>query len=530
MTDRRCYRLFGRVRVTAAAIGAVLFGISIQTAEGGHTRGFTYTIQQGNSAPRGVIPLVGAKTVEPFYGYPGGANRSATGLERSDTSLLFLYEDLQGKVSLVMIHDANDGSGGKAIFRFEGIPEDTTFVVRDDPGDTYAITLPGGTATVTWEWNDVNTDGGVLSGSLEQQAWTITITPQFPAEGEGTPGKISAWKFLTGSLANPTEVGLDVATPIVIKGIPAGLQVVTSARLLAEGLNCQVATGSGSLTANLSVIVEGMLQIAGQQIIAPNGQGGTLITFNGEVPANSTLRFTVSVDGGTPQVVSAVPVQGEFFAQAILTPPNVEFTAGPAIELTGPGFTFQVAGMTVSTGPWTLTALDAEVQALMISPDFPQIGWTARIDAAATPTLTFAGVSGCDFIGTGERDTLARSGFVDVKPGSFPNPINPSSKGVVPVAVLGSESFDVRTIDTATIEIDDDRLPGGGIAPSSVQRGLEDVNGDGFPDLSLKFATPALNGAGLLGNKRLFITGAIGEGEAQVLGSDAICLPGKCAP
>jgi hypothetical protein len=48
-------------------------------------------------------------------------------------------------------------------------------------------------------------------------------------------------------------------------------------------------------------------------------------------------------------------------------------------------------------------------------------------------------------------------------------------------------------------------------------------------DLSLKFATTALNQAGLLGSKRLFITGAIGNGEAQVLGSDAICLPGDCA-
>ena len=44
----------------------------------------------------------------------------------------------------------------------------------------------------------------------------------------------------------------------------------------------------------------------------------------------------------------------------------------------------------------------------------------------------------------------------------------------------------------------------------------------------MKFATTALNEAGLLGNKRLFITGAIGNGEAQVLGSDAICLPGDC--
>jgi hypothetical protein len=529
MTDRRCCRLFGRVRVAAAATVAVLFAMFLQPAEGGHTRGFVYTIQQ-RGVVLAVIPLVGGDDVATFYGYPGGGARSNTGLEQSDTSLLFLYEDKQGKVSLVMIHDANDGSGGKAVFDFAGIPIGTTFLVQDDPGDlSYVITQPAGTATVTWMWNDVNTDGGALSGSLEQQPWTLTITPQFPPEGGGTAGKISAWKFLTGTLNNPTPIGLDLTKPITITAIPAGLQVVTTARLNAEGQNCQVVTDNGPLTANLSVIVEGMLQISGQQVIAPNGNGGTLITFAGEIPANTTLSFTVIVDSGTPQVNPAVPVQGHFSAVATVTPLGVKFTVGPVIELSGPGFAFQLAGTTVNTGPWTLTAEDAKVLKVMISPDFPQIGWTAQIEAEATPTLTFANVSECDFVGTGLRHTIVRSGFVDIKPGSFPNPINPSSKGVVPVAILGTESFDVRTINAATIEIDDDRLPGGGVAPTRVEKSLEDVNGDGFLDLSLTFDTTALNEAGLLGNKRLFVTGAIGNGEAQVLGSDGVCLPGDCA-
>jgi hypothetical protein len=325
--------------------------------------------------------------------------------------------------------------------------------------------------------------------------------------------------------SHPTEVGSDVTEPIKV-----GLQVVTNARLTVEGQNCQVATDNGPLTVDLRVIVEGMLQIAGQQVIVPDGKGGALITFNGRIPANSTLRFTVIVDGGTPQVFPAVPVQGQFSATATVTPPVVKFTVGPVIELFGAGLAFQLAGTTVSTGPWALTAVDATFLKITISPDFPQIGWTAQIRAEAEPTLTFAKVSACDFIGTGQRDTIVRSGFVDIKPGSYPNPVNPSSQGVVPVAILGSDFFDVRAVDTATIEIDDDRLPGGGVAPTRVQKSLEDVNGDGFLDLSLKFATTALNEAGLLGNTRLFITAAIGNGDAQVLGSDAICLPGNCAP
>jgi hypothetical protein len=531
VTDRRCSRLFRCVRVAAAATVALLLAIFLHTAEGGHTRGFVYTIEQPGGTSQGVIPLRrGTDDVQTFYGYPGGAARSNTGLEQPETSLLFLYEDAQGKVSLVMIHDAPGNTGGAATFAFAGIPEGTTFIVKDDEEDgPYTINLPGGTATVTWEWNDVNTDGGVLSGSLEKQAWTITITPQFPPGGGTPPGQISAWKFLTGSLNDPTEIALDTTDPITIRAIPAALQVVTTARLTAQGQNCQVATGNGPLTANLAVVVEGMLQILGQQIVAPNGNGGLLITFEGEIPPNSTLTFSVSVNGGPPQVVTGVPVEGSFFAVANVSPPNVTFIEGPAIKLSGPGFAFQIAGTTVSTGPWTLSAKDATPLKVMVSPDFPQIGWTAQIEAETNPTLTFANVSACDLLGTGLRHTIVRTGFVDIKPEGFPNPVNPTSKGVVPVAILGTESFDVHTIDAATIEIDDDRVPGGGVAPER-QRSFEDVNGDGFLDLSLKFDATALSQAGLLGNKKLYITGAIGAGDAQVLGADTVCVPEKCVP
>ncbi|MHA2143339.1 MAG: prenyltransferase/squalene oxidase repeat-containing protein [Candidatus Thorarchaeota archaeon] len=42
---------------------------------------------------------------------------------------------------------------------------------------------------------------------------------------------------------------------------------------------------------------------------------------------------------------------------------------------------------------------------------------------------------------------------VDIKPGSWPNPINPKTQGVFSVAICGSEDFDVTTIDPATVTI-----------------------------------------------------------------------------
>jgi hypothetical protein len=40
---------------------------------------------------------------------------------------------------------------------------------------------------------------------------------------------------------------------------------------------------------------------------------------------------------------------------------------------------------------------------------------------------------------------------IDIKPGSDTNPINPTSRGVIPVAILGSDTFDVADVDVTTL-------------------------------------------------------------------------------
>jgi len=42
---------------------------------------------------------------------------------------------------------------------------------------------------------------------------------------------------------------------------------------------------------------------------------------------------------------------------------------------------------------------------------------------------------------------------IDIKPGSWPNPINKGSKGVISVAICGTEDFDVMTIDPSTVKL-----------------------------------------------------------------------------
>jgi hypothetical protein len=78
---------------------------------------------------------------------------------------------------------------------------------------------------------------------------------------------------------------------------------------------------------------------------------------------------------------------------------------------------------------------------------------------------------------------------IDIKPGSYPNSFNINGKGVIPVAVLGSEAFDVTDIDTSTLDFAGlaVRVKGNG-AP---QCSIEDANGDGYDDLVCQFVDDA---------------------------------------
>ena len=92
---------------------------------------------------------------------------------------------------------------------------------------------------------------------------------------------------------------------------------------------------------------------------------------------------------------------------------------------------------------------------------------------------------------------------IDVKPGSCPNPLNLKSKGVLPVAVLGTAEFDVTTIDPGTILLIREGCEG---VAAPIRWSYEDVatpftgelcdchdlNGDGYIDLTLKFDTQEL--------------------------------------
>lgn len=136
---------------------------------------------------------------------------------------------------------------------------------------------------------------------------------------------------------------------------------------------------------------------------------------------------------------------------------------------------------------------------------------------------SFDGRSGAIFAGPGitvsfSIDTIEKEAIpviIDIKPGSCPNSLNLRSRGVLPVSILGTEDFDVTTIDPSTIELTLEGIEGG-VSPISwsyedVATPYEgelcdchDLDGDGYLDLKLVFDTQEVI-------ETLMLTEALGE-------------------
>jgi Ca-activated chloride channel family protein len=88
--------------------------------------------------------------------------------------------------------------------------------------------------------------------------------------------------------------------------------------------------------------------------------------------------------------------------------------------------------------------------------------------------------------------------YVDLKPASWPNPINVKDRGVISVAICGTADFDVMDIDPVTVELSREDGVGGSVpplrwswedvaTPYTGSDGGHDLAGDGIMDLVYKF-------------------------------------------
>lgn len=110
---------------------------------------------------------------------------------------------------------------------------------------------------------------------------------------------------------------------------------------------------------------------------------------------------------------------------------------------------------------------------------------------------------------------------IDIKPGSAPNPINPASRGLIPVAILTTDEFDAAGVDPGTV-----KLAGASVAvrgkDGKFMAHLEDIDGDCDFDLVLHFDTQSEGAVWESGE--IILTGRTYEelGAQYIEGSDYI--------
>lgn len=109
---------------------------------------------------------------------------------------------------------------------------------------------------------------------------------------------------------------------------------------------------------------------------------------------------------------------------------------------------------------------------------------------------------------------------IDIKPGSDPNAINNDGKGVIPVAILGSETFDVSQIIADSITMEGLTLKTVGKADRALYH-YEDVNEDGFEDLVIQIQDE--DGVFEPGEGEATVTGLLVDGRTFT-GTDSIIV------
>jgi hypothetical protein len=181
----------------------------------------------------------------------------------------------------------------------------------------------------------------------------------------------------------------------------------------------------------------------------------------------------------------------------IVLPPGSEATVDKTVTI--PEITTDVWGIVTECDVGLNVALSPDVYYTVVGPTTVNFTETISLDGAVAEgetlfaTVTFYANSYPDTTDAeiGKQTISVTKGYLDIKPGSYPNSINTKSNGVISVALLGTDTFDVTTVDVTTLRFGpNDALPAHDLTDLEVYaEHLQDVNYDGYTDLVSHYKT-----------------------------------------
>jgi len=121
-------------------------------------------------------------------------------------------------------------------------------------------------------------------------------------------------------------------------------------------------------------------------------------------------------------------------------------------------------------------------KATLITEDLPLGSYTVSVEVESDGVWWGGEPTETTFTITAPPTPPVKTILIDIKPGSYPNSINPGSKGRIPVAILTNKTFDATTVDPATVRFGPDNA-------TVVHSAVEDVDHDGDLDMILHFKT-----------------------------------------
>ena len=311
----------------------------------------------------------------------------------------------------------------------------------------------------------------VIDGQLlVTGGWDISVTPA---------------EFLdTLEIYNPSTDTWMTDTPMPAARLGAGAGVIDGKLYVAGGFD-----DTGILTDTLFVLTMSNTPVGGDVTILPEDPTTgetpvTLIFDNVTVGGNTTV--TTSDTGtpppsgfrlGSPPVYYEISTTAEFSGQALIC---IDYNP---LDFAGNGSNFML-----------MHREDTDADGV---PDtWVDRTCTPGVDGCPDPNPDTVNHRICAIVTSFSEFAILEPNEItvdiDIKPGSYPNSVNLTSNGVVTIAILTTQEFDARDVDTSLDSNGDGRVSFSGASAkikgkSGNYSSLNDVDNDGDLDLVIQF-------------------------------------------